>query len=626
MTAMSGDLTTSALPGAARAAHAAHAAHAVHAARCLLAVAVLAAAAAMAVTANAAAMDSPRASTGAIIGVVINADKLPVPRATVTAVKVDGSSFHAVLSGPDGSYAFSDLTPGSWTVSAHMDGYPDMALPQVQVDANAATRSDLVLNLPESKAAPAVLVTEGLQAPEPGPEVDDQTPFAFGDFTWLNGSPRNHAPAFDTRFFTPDIRIDAYFTNDFEHPVDHTIVGSTEEFRSGEFQLEQVSFGGDFHWENVTARVLTMQGLFATTIARNDGSSGNIGGVGQWDLQDAYRYLSEANAGYHWDVQHGLNIQIGIFASYIGLFSFYNYDNWAYQPSYVSSNTPWVFNGMRLQWYPTNKLKIEPWLINGWASYARFNSHPGVGAQIEYLPTENVKWVFNQYAVGQDNLANNPGNPLQRTQRIHADDSLLVKYYENHDAGNGIDKAAFSFTFDMGCQYGGGITCTGGPNKSNFIGWMLYDRYWFYHDLFAVTLGGGAMNNPGRYLALLPPINGATASTGTPYFSESPGQGLYQWDSTLTFQYMPREWVTWWSELGYRHSNVPYFNGPGGVTPAFGNNGAPADYVCNSGASSGYGSGSLSEATAACAGQGGVWFPDLVTHEAMWSAGILIKF
>jgi len=34
------------------------------------------------------------------------------------------------------------------------------------------------------------------------------------------------------------------------------------------------------------------------------------------------------------------------------------FDNWAYQPSYVSS-TPWFFNGLRIQWFPTDKLKIE---------------------------------------------------------------------------------------------------------------------------------------------------------------------------------------------------------------------------------------------------------------------------
>lgn len=611
------------------------------------------------------------ASTGAIVGVVTGADNLPVPRAKVTAARADGGSFRATLSAIDGSYSFSDLPPGKWSVTSRVDGNPNAAASSVEVAANDATRHDIVMNAAQtgapavaaaappvaspsaaavapsaaagapssaaaapsaasaaSAAAIAAAVTAvvplGLQAPDPGPEVDLQTPFAYADFTWLNGNPRNHAPAFDTKFFTPDIRMDVYYVNDYNHPVDHTIVGSTEEFRSGEVQLEQISFGGDFHWENVKARFLTMQGLFATTIPRNDSSSGAIGGVGQWDLQDAYRYVSEANAGYHWDVAHGLNVDAGIFASYIGLFSFYNYDNWTYQPSYVSSNTPWVFNGLRIQYFPTNTLKIEPWIINGWASYAKFNQNPGLGGQILWLPNENLKLVFNNYGYGQDNLANTPGNPLAKATRIHTDDSIEVKYYQNK--ANFVSKAAFSLTVDAGCQYGGGVTCTGGPNKSAFLGWMLYDRYWFDNDRYAVTVGGGSMNNPGRYLTLLPPINGATASTGTPYFSELPGQSLFQWDTTINFQYMPSDWITWWSEVGFRHSSVPYFAGPGGVTPPAGNNGAPQNYACNNGANSGYGTGELAQATAACGGQGGVWFPDLRTREAMWSFGLLVKF
>jgi hypothetical protein len=566
-----------------------------------------------------------QATAGAIVGYVTNADKLPVPQATVTAISADGA-LYARLSAADGSYAFDNLAPGVWTLSSHVAGYPDITLPALQIAASKVTRGDIVMSVPEKPAQLAATVPLALQAPDPSPEVDDDTPFAFGDFTWLNGSPRNHAPAFDTKFFTPDVRMDAYIVDDFQHPVDHTIVGSTEEFRSGEFQLEQISLGGDFHWDHVKARFLSMDGMFATTIPRNDASSGNTAGVGQWDLQDAYRYVSEANAGYHWDVSHGLNLDVGIFASYIGLFSFYNYDNWTYQPSYVSSNTPWVFNGMRLQWFPTNKLKIEPWLINGWASYARFNTHPGFGGQILYMPTEDLKLVFNNYGIGQDNVSNagpflNNGVMVNyaHTSRIHTDDSIELKYYENRAKGSGLSKAAFSFTADAGCQYGGGVSCARGVNKSNFLGWMLYDRYWFHHDLYAITLGGGAMNNPGRYLTLLPPVNGATGSTGTPYFSELPGQPLYQWDSTLNFQYMPKEWITWWSELGYRHSDHPYFAGPGGVTPPGGNNGSPTNYSCQTPQTS-------APTSAGCAGNGGVWYPDLRREEAMWSGGILVKF
>jgi hypothetical protein len=612
-----------------------------------------------------------KASPGAIVGIVTNSAKLPIAGATVTASRVDGGGIRATVSSSDGIYSFADLPPGAWSVTVQVEGYPDATVPSLQVVASKATRHDLVMNVPAPATAPlpalaaaqtpekpalqaepvaaakskstsslwsalwdapkpkpaapdAQSVPDALHSPDAAEGVDNFTPFAFGDFTWLNGSPRNKAPVFDTKFFTPDIRFDAHYMQDFNHPKDHTIVGSTESFRSGEFQLEQVSFGGDFHWENVRARFLSMMGLFATTTPRNDASSG----VGQWDLGNAYRYLSEANAGYHFDVGHGLNIDAGIFVSYIGLFSYYNYDNWTYQPSYVSSNTPWFFNGLRIQYFPTNTLKIEPWIINGWQSYGKFNKNLGFGGQILWQPNENLKMVFNNYGVGQDNLGyslpGGPQNPYRNANRVHTDDSIEFKYYDNKLNGKGLSKAAFSFTFDAGCEYGGGVggpTCTGGPNKTAFLGWMAYNRFWFDNDLYAVTLGGGTMSNPGLYLTLLPPINGANAVSGSPYFPEPAGKPIFQWDATINFQYMPKQWITWWAEAGFRHSSIPYFSGQGGVTPPFGNNGYPSQYACNDGTPAG-----STLTSASCANDGGVWYPDLRTRQTVLSGGVLVKF
>jgi hypothetical protein len=451
------------------------------------------------------------------------------------------------------------------------------------------------------------------------PAVDNQTPFAFGDFTWLNGTPRNKDVVLDTPFFTPEVRFDTHYMEDFNQPHDHTIVGATESFRSGEVQIEQASVGGDFHWQNVRGRILFMDGLFATTTPRNDASAG----VGGWDLRGAYKYVSEAYGGYHFNVQHGLNIDAGIFVSYIGLFSYYNFDNWTYQPSYVSSNTPWFFNGVRLQWYPTNKLKIEPWFINGWQSYAKYNGHPGLGGQLLWQPTEWFKLVANQYGFGQDNLG------LPHTERIHTDDSIEVRYY-NHPENTGISKMAFSLTADAGAQYGGGLCGTCGPSqgKESFVGWMLYNRTWFHKDRFGLTLGGGEMSNWGRYLTLLPPIDGADAVTGSVYFPEVPGSRAHMWDSTVTLQYMPKQYITWWMEAGYRHSDVPYFAGRGGTTPPGfplgGTNGFPQYYSCMSGATSG--TAVLAAAQAACGGANQVWFPDLRRSEMKLSLGVMVKF
>src|SRR6202043_2130576 len=104
------------------------------------------------------------------------------------------------------------------------------------------------------------IIPDALQAPEPTSGADNFTPFAYGDFTWLTGSPRTKDTVLDTKFFTPEIRFDTHSMEDFNQPRDHTIVGATESFRSGEVQLEQISVGGDFHWQNVRGRGLLIDG------------------------------------------------------------------------------------------------------------------------------------------------------------------------------------------------------------------------------------------------------------------------------------------------------------------------------------------------------------------------------
>jgi hypothetical protein len=401
-------------------------------------------------------------------------------------------------------------------------------------------------------------------------------PFAFADWTWLNGNPRTKEPAFDSKFFTPEIRADVAYHYDFNHPKDDTIGGSSEVFRSNEVGLTHLGVGGDFHYDHVRARVLSQIGLYSTATPRNDASTAR----GQWDLANAYRYVNEAYGGYHFDALHGINVDAGIFLSYVGLFSFYNFDNWAYQPSYVSSNTPWFFTGMRIQVFPTEKLKIEPWIINGWQSYGRFNGRLGFGGQVLYRPTGWLEILSNNYGAGEDAL----GIPTRT--RYHTDNSIEVKYYDHPERF--LDKMAFSLTGDAGCESGGGVNCTGNRKnaqgqvvafKQSFLGFMLYNRWWFHKDRYGFTLGGGKINNPGRYLVLLPPINGATAASGTPYFTENPGDPFKAWDMSATYDYMPSQYITFRWEFNHRHANVPYWSGPGGITPPGGNTGAPGSIV-----------------------------------------------
>jgi hypothetical protein len=430
-------------------------------------------------------------------------------------------------------------------------------------------------------------------------------PFAFADFTWLTGNARTKESPMDTKFFTPEIRADVDYVYDFAHPKDDTIGGSSEVFRSSEVQVTQLGVGGDFHYDNVRARLMTQFGLYSQTTPRNDASPSR----GQWNLDNAYRYISEAYGGYHFNALHGVNVDAGIFMSYVGLFSYYQFDNWAYQPSYVSSNTPWFFNGVRVQIFPTEHLKIEPWFVNGWQSYGRFNNRPGFGLQVLWRPNGWLSVLGNQYMLGEDAL-NTPGRV-----RYHTDDSIQIKYYDNPERF--LDKAAFSLTGDMGCEHGGGVSCAGGSAKGpkqSFLGYMFYNRLWFDNDRYGLTIGGGQINNPGRYLVLLPPINGATATSGTPYFTENPGDPYKAWDVSGTFDWMPSQYITFRWEYNHRAANVPYFSGSGGVTPPGGNTGTPGGFVCLAGFSTCNGS------------PANTWFPDLRKSENRATIAILVKF
>jgi hypothetical protein len=242
----------------------------------------------------------------------------------------------------------------------------------------------------------------------------------------------------------------------------------------------------------------------------------------------------------------------------------------------------------------------------------------GLGGQILWRPTGNLDFVWNTYTLGRDDL----GIPYR--SRYHADWSQEWKFYEN--PAKAMHRMAMTVTEDFGCETGQGVVCTHGNRNGrgpaqNFIGIMAYQRLWFHKDMFAFSYGGGVVSNPGRYLALLPPIDGANATSGTPYFPEAPGLPFKGYDFQLGFDYMPSQWVTWHVEWTQRGSDIPLFAGRGGMTPPGGNNGNPASYTCNDGTSAN--SGTLTPGL--CGNDGGVWYPDLVKQERRWIFALMVK-
>jgi hypothetical protein len=464
---------------------------------------------------------------------------------------------------------------------------------------------------PTPVAPPPAAIVPVAPAADPGAPVEaaPAEPYAFGDFTWLNGNSRQHKAVLDTPYFTPEVLFDVNYTLSKNHPIDNTVVGSTALSRNQEFTLAFMGFGGDFHYENARGRIMTQFGVRSTLVPRNDFSTYR----GQFDLQTALRYVSEAYGGYHFNALHGINVDAGIFMSYIGLFSYDNAENWMYLPSFTSDNTPWFFNGVRVQVYTSDKLKIEPWLINGWQSYGTFNERPGFGVSILWRPTDYFSLVSNNY-VGWD-AQDNPGR-----MRFHSDNSIQVKYFESTSSDSFIKRAAFSVTGDFGGENGDGVVPWGGSGKEGsctkstpctqqFASWMAYHRTWF-SEHFAFTFGGGMMHNPGRYLVLAPTgqasglpqpasLQGVAYVPPTQGYDLNPGSKFDAYDYEAGFQYMPDEAVTVGLEFNHRHTSVPYFAGHGGVT-------SPDGYIT----------------TNTPAG----WRPDLSQDDTRAIASLLVRF
>lgn len=399
-------------------------------------------------------------------------------------------------------------------------------------------------------------------------EIKSQIPFEGMDQSWYNGNDRRDSSVLQSKYVNWSIMVDANANHSFNDPIDHTVVGSTAMARTDEVEVSCAAIGGDFTFGDAHARIMTQFGTRSTVVPRNDYSPYR----GQYNLADVYRYISEAYAGYHFNVMHGINVDAGMFMSYIGLNSYYQVENWEYQASFTSDNTPWFFNGIRVQIYPSAHVKIEPWIINGWQSYGMFNQLPGAGGNITWIPNSNIKLLSNDY-YGTDAAG------LVGRHRFHSDNSFLWRYYHKPRTSKGITQMALSITGDLGFEKGGGVNgfkdnVEGKGPAQYFASAMIYNRIWFGQGKWAWCVGGGWMKNPGRYLVLYPTGDASplpnqynpTQTAGTHPYSANPGDQFTGWDASTNISWMPNQSLEFRFEYVHREADNPYWAGHGGVT------------------------------------------------------------
>jgi hypothetical protein len=384
-------------------------------------------------------------------------------------------------------------------------------------------------------------------------------PFAWADFTWMNGQSRQKD--FPLKAFgdavTLSLYLDFHYAYSGNHPRDNTLTSTASIPRHNEIGINLVSIGFDWNYRNVIGRISLQWGSMLSVVQDLDGTAARGRSLAIHNL----RYIREAVAGYHFDgVGRGLNLEGGIFMSYIGLESYLLAENWNYQRSLICEHTPFYFHGVRAQYYPSDRVKIEPWLMNGWQTYGKWNYGPSGGMATRWSPSEAVTLIGNFY-VGTDTRG------IADRLRFHHDDSILVRYYDAPKESF-ISKGAFSLNTHAGFETGGANQP--GPADAHVFGSSLVHRTWFLRDHLAFAVRGEVFSNPSRYLTQYPP----------PGFQTGAGiKALQVWGITGTFDIMPNDFFALRLEGSYRRANAPYFAGPGGTTAPDGFQPTPAGFI-----------------------------------------------
>ncbi len=400
-----------------------------------------------------------------------------------------------------------------------------------------------------------------------------KVPFDGMDLTWINGQNRQRTFPLQLRDANGETVVtgvalaDTYFNYNFARPIDNTQTISAVTARHNEFSLALATVGLETNYKNIIGRLWLQTGSMAAVVQETDGSILRGRNTSTGNL----KFVREVAAGYHFNKAYGLNIEAGIFMSYIGLESYIMQENWSYQRSLVCDFTPFYFQGARVQFFPARTFKTELWLMNGWQTYNSFNRRPSLGNSNYFRPNENLQLVANFY-LGNDSR---PGTDsasagigaYPNVLRFHHDNSIVARYYHKPagTALRGITQAAFSLNTHYGFQRGTGV-----ERQDNYMaGTSLANRVWFAKNKAAFTLRAGFVTNPSRYLSFSP---GVTGTNGSNAFLDTPASKLTAREVTGTFDIMPNDFVTFRFEYLHRRANVPYFAGRGGTT-------SPTGYV-----------------------------------------------
>jgi hypothetical protein len=350
--------------------------------------------------------------------------------------------------------------------------------------------------------------------------------------------------------------VDAYYGWQFWEPIDHTVFPSTTAPRHNEIGFNLATVGVEMNLDGPIGRIYLQYGSNVETDAGQDATVNR----GFFLTDKAFQFIQQAAGGWHFHWLHGVNIEMGIFPSYVALESYLPQENWNYTHALLSDSTPYYFFGIRNQNYITRRLKLELWLVNGWQTFGQWHEGRAGGFLANWRPREWISLTTAAY-FGQE-AQGDPGS-----LRVYSDNYAQIRYYKAQ-ASRGIRYAAVCLVADAG--YERRTTPVWFPSGPVAGASLTHRVQWT--DQLGTTLRADVYYDATQSLIPKLPIQSpyvlpTEGQNGVPP-QEFVGGGL-----TLTQDFLPSPWLLTRLEYAHREANVPYFSGPGGIT---GPGGVPA--------------------------------------------------
>lgn len=336
------------------------------------------------------------------------------------------------------------------------------------------------------------------------------------------------------------VYVDTYYAFQLNRPADHTIFPTTTAPRHNEISLNLAHLGLDLTGlDGPIGRLYLQYGSTVETIAGQDTTTTR----GFFLTNRLLQYVQQAAVGWHFHALHGINAELGIFPSYVGLESYLPEENWAYTHAAVADATPYYFFGLRLQLFLTRRLKLELWLVNGWQTFGQWHEARAGGYLWNWRPREWLSLVNSVY-VGQE-VQTDPDS-----LRAYTDNNLQIRYFKGGERSV-LRSLAVSLVADAGYEH------RGNAPSGLIVGAALTHRFDF-GARWKATLRGDVLYDQTQAITPKFPVGAAYPWSGT--------NPMILGGITAALDFWPSPWIVCRLEYAHRESNQPLFSGPRGIT------------------------------------------------------------